>query len=173
MAFFAYGLGLALIWVLAWGTPSPANVLSGLVVAAVLLAVSPDIRPVGRGSLRVRPIAVLRFVGYVLSSMVTANVQLTRAIISRDSRTTTAVLAVPLPQCSDGLLTLVTNVLAVTPGSMPIEVTRDPTVVYVHALLLGDAEEVRRQVQRLAVLAYRAFGSDAAIAALEEQGAPS
>ena len=166
MTQIAYALGLTLIWVLAWGTPTPANILSGLAVAGVLMAVSPDRRPVRGGEVHIRPLAVLRLLGYVLASLLTANVQLTRAIVSPNARINTAVLAVPLPECSDGLLTLVTNVMAMTPGSMPIEVTREPTVLYVHALLLGDVEDVRRQVQRLARLAYRAFGSDAANAAL-------
>ncbi len=169
MSLVAYAVGLALIWVLAWGTPTPANVLGGLVVAAVLLAVSPDSwLSLRRTRPRLRPVAVARFLGFVLVEVVRANVILTREVVSRESRITTGVVAVPLPECSDGLLTLVTNVMAVTPGTMPIEVTRHPTVMYVHVLLLGDVEAVRRDVQHLAALAYRAFGSDAAIAAMAE-----
>jgi multicomponent Na+:H+ antiporter subunit E len=165
MALVGYGLGLALIWVLAWGTPTPANILGGLAVAGLLLAVSPDARPTMRRT-RIRPVAIARFVGFVLVEVVTANVHLTRAIVSRDARLRTAVLATPLPPCSNGLLTLITNTMAVTPGTMPIEVTREPTVIYFHALLIGDIEDARRSVERLAGLAYRAFGSDEAIAAL-------
>jgi multicomponent Na+:H+ antiporter subunit E len=169
MSLVAYGIGLTLIWVLAWGTPTPANVLGGLVVAAVLLAVSPDSwLSLRRARPRLRPVAVARFLGFVLVEVVRANVILTREVLSRESRITTGVVAVPLPECSDGLLTLVNNVMAVTPGTMPIEVTRHPTVMYVHVLMLGDVEQVRREVQHLAALAYRAFGSDAAIAAMAE-----
>lgn len=164
MALVAYVVGLVVIWVLAWGTPTPANVLSGLAVAAVLLAVSPDTFPPRRG--RIRPVAIARLLGFVLVQAVTANVQLTRAIVSRDAQLRTAVLAVHLPGCSDGLLTLISNGMAVTPGTMPLEVTHDPTVIYFHALLIGDIEDARRDVQRLAALAYHAFGSDEAVAAL-------
>jgi multicomponent Na+:H+ antiporter subunit E len=167
MALVAYGLGLALIWVLAWGTPTPANVLGGLAVAAVLMAVSPDTFPRRRRGW-IRPVAIARFLGFVLVEVLKANVFLTREVLTRESRITTGVVAVPLPDCSDGLLTLVTNVMAVTPGTMPLEVTRDPTVMYVHVLVLGDVEQVRRDVQHLAALAYRAFGSDTAIAAMAE-----
>jgi len=168
MALVAYAVGLALIWVLAWGTPTPANVLGGLAVAAVLLAVSPDSWvQLRRARPRLRPVAIARFAGFVLVEVIRANVVLTREVVSRESGITTGVVAVPLPECSDGLLTLVTNVLAVTPGTMPLEVTRHPTVVYVHVLLLGDAEQVRRDVQHLAALAYRAFGSAGAIAAMD------
>jgi multicomponent Na+:H+ antiporter subunit E len=169
MALVAYAVGLALIWVLAWGTPSPANVLGGLAVAAVLLAIAPDSwSQLRRARPRIRPVAIARFLGFVLVEVVQANVVITREVLSRESNITTGVVAVPLPECSDGLLTLVTNVMAVTPGTMPIEVTRHPTVIYVHVLLLGDVDAVRRDVQHLAALAYRAFGSDHAIAAIDE-----
>lgn len=167
MGTVAFAVGLAVIWVLAWGSPSAANILGGLAVAALLIAISPDVSP-GKVRGRVRPVAIARFAAYVLRDLVRANVSLTREVLARESRITTGVVAVPLPECSDGLLTLVTNVMAVTPGTMPIEVVRHPTVVYVHVLILGDVEEVRREVQHLAALAYRAFGSDEAIASLEE-----
>lgn len=165
MAIAAYAVGLVVIWVLAWGSPTPANILGGLGIAALLLIVSPDRRPHGR--IRVRPLALARFVGFVLVSVVQSNVEITREVLSRESRITTGVVGVPLPDCSDGLLTLITNVMALTPGTMPIEVHQHPTVMYVHVLHLGDVEESRREVQHLARLAYRAFGSDEAVAALD------
>jgi multicomponent Na+:H+ antiporter subunit E len=170
MALVAYAVGLVVIWVLAWGSPTPANILGGLGVAALLLVVSPDGRPHGR--IRVRPLALARFVGFVLLSVVQSNVEITREVLSRESRITTGVVAVPLPDCSDGLLTLITNVMALTPGTMPIEVRQHPTVMYIHVLHLGDVEEARREVQHLARLAYHAFGSDEAVAALDRELVP-
>lgn len=69
-------------------------------------------------------------------------------------------MAVPLPRCSDGLLTLITNVLAMTPGSNPVHVEPDPTVLYVHVLHMGDVERSRAGVLHLADLAFRAFSPD-------------
>ena len=165
MAVVAYAVGLTLIWVLAWGSPSPANVLGGLAVATLLLVAAPDPRPHGR--VRLRPLAALRFLGYVLVKVVQSNIEISREVLARESRITTGVVAVPLPSCSDGLLTLIANVMALTPGTMPIEVEQEPTVIYVHVLHLGDVEEVRRDVHHLARLAYRAFGSAAALAELD------
>ena len=42
---------------------------------------------------------------------------------------------------------------------MPLELTQDPTVLYVHVLHLRDVEAVRRDILRLTDLAVRAFGS--------------
>jgi multicomponent Na+:H+ antiporter subunit E len=60
-------LGLVVVWVLAWGSLSVANVLGGLAVGALLLWIAPD--SVGGGRVRVRPVALARFAGYVLFEM--------------------------------------------------------------------------------------------------------
>ncbi len=152
----AFAALLTLIWVLAWGSPSPANVLGGLAVAAVLITVAPDTWPSGR--LRLRPVAIARFTGYVVIKALESNLVITREILTPRSHIHTGVVAVPLPECSDGLVTLITNVLALTPGVMPIEVTRGPTVLYVHVLHLHDVEATRAEIRTLVTLAYRAFG---------------
>ncbi len=76
-------------------------------------------------------------------------------MLARRTRSHTGVMAVPLPDCSDGLLTLITNVVALTPGTSPLHLTRYPTVLYVHVLDMRDVEATRRDVQRLADLAFR------------------
>ena len=166
MSGIGFGALLLVIWLLLWGSVTVANVLSGLAVVALVLVVIPDARFHVRRPI-VRPLPTLRFVGRVLADLFRANLVVTREIIGRQSSINTGVVAVPLPLCSDGLLTLVANVLSLTPGTMPIEVTREPPVIYVHVLHLRDVDAVRNDVQDLSALAIRAFGSDAAIAVMD------
>ena len=63
-----YAVGLSLIWVMAWGSPSPANVLGGLAVAALLLTVTPNVVPT-HGAVRVRPVAIARLAAYLLVAL--------------------------------------------------------------------------------------------------------
>ena len=149
---------LAAIWVLLWGSASVANIISGLVVGAVLVTLVPALRGPDR-PLVMRPIAVARLVGHFLADLVRSNVVLTREIIARRSRIHTAIVGVELPPCSDELLTVITNLLALAPGTMPVELSLDPPVLYVHVLHLEDVEQVRRDVRRLTDLAVAAFGT--------------
>jgi multicomponent Na+:H+ antiporter subunit E len=161
----AYVVTLAAIWVLLWGSASPANVLSGLAVGAVLVVLVPGLRKRrAPGRARLRPLAILRFLGEVLKIIVTSNVELIREVISPRRSLHTAIVGVPLPGCSDELLTLITNLLALSPGTMPIELRPDPPVLYLHVLHLRDIDSVRHEVQRLTDLAVRAFGTDETIA---------
>ena len=156
MVLVLYAAAIVAMWVLAWGSLSVANVLGGLVVAAVLVAVTPG--GVGRHSRRppVRPLALARFVGFAVVEIVRSNLTLVRDVLA-PSRLHPGVMAVPLPRCSDGLLTLITNLLALTPGTNPVHVEPEPPVLYVHVLHMHDVEKSRADVLHLADLAFRAF----------------
>ena len=165
----AIAAGMAVIWVLLWGSASPANVLSGLAVGIVLVLAVPGLRRRGRGPrFGVRPVAIARLAAHVLRTMVESNVLLTREVVTRGSDINTAVVGVPLPGCSDELLTLISNLVALSPGTMPLELTMDPLVLYVHVLHFRDVEQVRGDVQHLTDLTVRAFGSPDAVAAQEK-----
>lgn len=160
---------LASIWVMLWGTASFANVLSGLVVATALVLAVPGLRR--RRERRrhvVRPLAVFHLVAHVLIRTIGANLVLTSEIVSPRSRIRTGVVGIPLPGCSDELLTLITNLVALAPGTMPLELAYDPIELYVHVLHLRDVDHVRRDILRLTDLAVRAFGSTEAVHAQEE-----
>jgi multicomponent Na+:H+ antiporter subunit E len=152
-----YVLGVVVMWVLAWGTLSLANVLSGLAVAAVLVVVVPD-DWTHRRRMPFRPIAVAKLAAFIVGQVVTSNWLLARSVVARQSKLHTGVMAVALPESSsDEVLTLISNVIALTPGTTPIQLTRHPTVLYIHVLDMRDVETARRDVQRLARLAYLAF----------------
>jgi multicomponent Na+:H+ antiporter subunit E len=149
---------LAAIWVLLWGSASIANVVTGVLVGTALVMLVPGLRGTAQ-PLVIRPIAVLRLLAHFVTDLVRSNVVLTREIITRRSRIHTAIVGVELPGCSDELLTAITNMLALAPGTMPVDLTLNPTVLYVHVLHLEDVEQVRRDVRRLTELALVAFGT--------------
>lgn len=148
---------LVAVWLLAWGDFSGAQVAAGLVLAAGLLLVFPPPRTATPTRAGVRPLRVVALVGYVLSNLVMSNLLVAREILSRGSQVRTGVIAHRLATPSDLTLTLVANIIALTPGTMTVEVTRDPAVVYVHFLLLADVDEARRTIARLEELTVAAF----------------
>ena len=152
---------LVAIWVLAWGELSLVNVIVGAVLAAALLVAFPPNRGRGRFRSGVRPVGVVRLVAYLLGQLVTSNLLVAREILSRRSRVHTGVIAHQIHVSSDLVLTLIANAIALTPGTMTVEATRDPPVLHVHFLLLDDVEEAHRSLARLERLVIGAFGRGA------------
>jgi multicomponent Na+:H+ antiporter subunit E len=158
---------LTVMWVALWGNLSWANVLGGLAAALVLLGVY-RVAASPAPAYPFRPIAALRFIGYFLLKLVEANLVLAWEVITPRNRINEGIVAVPIHGCSDGLITLVANAITLTPGTVTLEVHRDPAVLYVHVLHLRDIEEVRREVRHLEDLAIRAFGAPSAVVEIDE-----
>lgn len=152
---------LTILWLLAWGRASIPLVVSGVALSLALLTAFPPART-RTTRIRLRPLAVGRLVVYVFGQLVTSNVLVTREVLSRRSRVRTGVLAHHLRHPSDELLTLIANIIALTPGTMTVEATRKPAVIYVHFLLLDDVDAARRQITRLEDLAFAALGQPTA-----------
>ena len=158
-------LWLVVVWVALWGEVTIANVLAGVAVAAVALAVT---RPHDADErVRFRLIPALRFAAWFLWKLVEASAIVAWEVATPRNRINEGVVAVPLVGASPTVTTIVANAITLTPGTMTLEVrhVRAP-VLYVHVLHLREIEEVRAEVRHLQRLVTLAFGSDRAVAAL-------
>ena len=159
---------LTLVWVGLWGSVTAANVLGGLALSAVLLVLLPVPQQPDQG--RVRLLPLLRFVGFFAVELVRASGVVVWQVL-RGGRPQQAVLAVSAAAASDRLLTLVANAISLTPGTLTLEVDRERSVLYVHALDVGGpdgVEDARASIARLVRLAVQALGSDESVARVRE-----
>jgi multicomponent Na+:H+ antiporter subunit E len=162
---------LVVLWLALWGSVTVANVLSGVLVAGVAMLVPRSPRAIGTGAFR--PWPALRFAVRFVYKLAEASVIVAAEIVTPRDRINTGIVAVPLRGCSDGLVTLVANAVSLTPGTLTLEITREPLTLYVHVLHVRSVEQVRREVRRLELDAVRAFGSAEALRGLAEDDTTS
>lgn len=161
------GAVLMLIWTLLWGEISIANLASGALVAALVLTVFPVDHDVVAVSHRFRPVSAAKLVAFFLSDLVMSTLVTAADVVRPRSRVRTGIVACPLRVDNDGLVTFLANMIAVSPGTMPIEVSYNPHVIYVHVLHNHDPDSTRRLVSRLEALAVGVLGGPEAVAAVE------
>ena len=173
----AFVVWLTALWVALWDDLSWANVLSGLLVATVIAAVTridlDTLRPT-----YFRPVWALWYVLVLLRNLVAANLRLAWEILTPGIGTYTGIIAVPMRGGSEAVVNLVANSITLTPGTMTVEVhtagdidhdgAEDDVVLYIHGMYTRDAEAVRRDVLHLEELALRAFGTPADFARAHE-----
>lgn len=152
--------GLVVVWVLGWGEVSVANVLSGIAVAVVALLVFPLDDLPGSGRPRIHLLPLVELVGFFLWELVVSNVAMARDLLGSRGRIRTGVIAYRMRVESDALLTSLANVAALTPGAMPIQVTKDPCTIYLHVTRMHERETTIRNLARYEALFVRSFGSD-------------
>jgi multicomponent Na+:H+ antiporter subunit E len=161
---------LVLVWMLLWGTLSWANLLSGLVVALVLLALLP--LPHVVGGARVRPLPLLVFLGHFVSDLVVSGAEVAWQTLRPGGVRSTAIVQVPLRVDSDLLLTMVAEATSLVPGSLVLDLDREQRVITLHLLPARDLADVERKKAHVLVVEgrlARAFGSADDIAAVERE----
>ena len=157
MNFALLTIVLTLLWAVMTANFSGANLLLGVVLAFFALLLLR--RAVGSPSelRRIWPILLLArlFVYELLASAL----RVARLVLTPDvnERLRPAIVAVPLTVKSDIEITLLANLITLTPGTLSIDVSDDRSVLYVHALMLDD---------RAALLSDIASGFEAHIKAV-------
>ncbi len=149
---------LTAVWAALWGSITPANVVSGLVAATVVVRLFPSpVRPTPVWVLR--PLALSRFVAWFTWKLIEANLVMLWEVLTPTDYSRPGVVAVPISPCSPGIATLIANAISLTPGTLTLDVQGNPPVLYIHVMHIDDPADVRRDVARLEYLVVRAFGS--------------
>lgn len=153
------GLALLLVavWTLLWDRFTLGQLLAGIAVSALLLAV---LRPPEVGNeapLRVRPLALLRLLAWCAQQLVVSNVQVARAALFPGRFVRPGVITVPLRTESPRLAALIANITALSPGMQPVGGSAEPPSIDIHVLTLVDADAAAALVRRLEDLVLSAF----------------
>jgi multicomponent Na+:H+ antiporter subunit E len=148
---------LVVLWQLLWRDVSFANIVGGLVVAAVVTVVRPGRERLSAGH-TMRPLRLVIFLGYFAWLLVVSNLVVAREIVTRRDYIRSGIVAVPLAGTAELVTTVLADAMTLTPGTLSLEVRQDPPMLYVHVLHVRDVEGVRRDILRLQRLVLRAIG---------------
>jgi multicomponent Na+:H+ antiporter subunit E len=152
---------LMLVWILLWGSLSPANIVGGLAIAVVITVLLP--LPVVPVEGRLHPLSLLWLVLVVAWQLVLSSVQVAWLSIKPGPPPLTAVLRAHLAIKSDLVLVLAVNIFNLVPGSIVLEIDQERRLIYMHVLDVGSEKAVARfyrQVELTERLLVAAFERD-------------
>jgi multicomponent Na+:H+ antiporter subunit E len=140
-------LWLTLVWVLLWGTFTPASIVGGVVVAVLVTALFR--LPLAPDRLPLRPLRLLGLLLFLIYDLVVSGAEVSWQVLRHGSSARGAIMAVPLISSSDRVVTVMANALSLSPGTMALQIDHDHDVWYVYALGPrdhGGVEKARRRV---------------------------
>ena len=145
MKLFGLNLLLAIIWAAVTGSASLLNLALGFVLSAAALFILRE-QMVGRGYLA-RARLVARLVLLFLRELALSAIRVAILVTRRDMQLKPGIVAFPLTVTSDTEITLLANLITLTPGTLSVDVSEDRRFLYVHALDLSDPEAVIRDIR--------------------------
>ncbi|MGK8554054.1 Na+/H+ antiporter subunit E [Nocardia gipuzkoensis] len=146
---------LTLVWIALWGDLSVANLLGGLVVAALIMVALPLPRVPVAG--RLSPLPLLELLVVSAYYAVESSLQVAWFAVRPAPTPVSGVLRVYSGTRSDLVLVLWADLLNLIPGTMVLEIDRRRCVVYVHVLDVGSDAAVdkfyrtTRRLERLLI----------------------
>ena len=131
---------LALIWAGISGNFTGLNLVFGGLIGGIAVLVLREALAGPRTLRRVKRIVslTLLFVYELIVSAVRVAIVVVRPDLSKAVRP--AIIAFPLTVKSDAEITLLANMITLTPGTLSVDVSADKSVLYVHALHMDDRE---------------------------------
>jgi multicomponent Na+:H+ antiporter subunit E len=142
---FLWHLLLALNWAAITGLFTWSNVLVGFILAYPVLFIAQ--RAVGSSSYFRRIDHVLRFAVFYVWELILANLRVAYDVLTPRLRMRPGVVAIPLDAKTDAEITLLANLITLTPGSVSLDVSSDRRFLYLHAMYIDDVEEFRESVK--------------------------
>ncbi|MFN3595914.1 MAG: Na+/H+ antiporter subunit E [Rubricoccaceae bacterium] len=171
---FLINLLLAIAWGAVTGSFALESLLTGFVLGyAALLVARPALGP--------SPyyLGVWRAIGlgaFFVWELVISSLRVAKDTLSPRMNVQPGIVAVPIEVRTDAEITVLANLISLTPGTLSLDVSADRRTLYIHAMYDADRpEDVRRDVQtKLERRVLRLFrGSAAAPLPAPPSGLPS
>jgi multicomponent Na+:H+ antiporter subunit E len=137
---------LALIWLAITGNFSGANLLFGALIAVGAVLLLRDSVAPPRALHRLRRIVSLAWLFLYELNLSAIRVAILVMTPNLKSALRPAVVAVPLTVTSDAEITLLANLITLTPGTLSIDVSPDRSHLYVHALSVPDPQALIAEI---------------------------
>jgi multicomponent Na+:H+ antiporter subunit E len=138
---------LIVTWIALWGELSVANLLSGVVVAFLIMFLFPSVTDAHH---RFHPVGAVKFLGHLLRDLLTSSWTVAITVLRpTPERLASKVVAVQLSTTSALVASLVANSLTLTPGTMTVAIDEETFTLKVHVLGEIDEKEFTQQVRAL------------------------
>jgi multicomponent Na+:H+ antiporter subunit E len=138
---------LALVWIGMTGEFTPVNFVVGFGLGMLILFFAR--RVIGTPYYLAKMVQVLELFVFVLWELILANLRVAYDVLTPGYRMRPGVVAIPLDAHTDVEITLLANLITLTPGTLSLDVSSDRRVLYIHIMYIDndDLAEVRRKIK--------------------------
>lgn len=139
-------IALTIMWIGLTGRVDVTSIITGFLLSSGVLFLVYRNDPLGNRYFS-KPVQVLGFLIYYLVELVRSNVIIAVDILTPRHLMKPGILAIPLEASTDFEITLLANLITMTPGTLSLDVSADRKTLFVHAMYIEDADALRREIK--------------------------
>ncbi len=158
MALFLINLLLALAWGAVSGSFSAGTLGTGFVFGYLALLVA---RPAfGNSPYHAGVWRAVSFAGFFVRELVVSSIRVAVDVLTPRHRMEPGIVAVPIRARTDAEITLLANLISLTPGTLSLDLSTDRRTLYVHAMYEADEPDriradIRDRLERRVLELFR------------------
>ncbi len=154
---------LAVVWCTLNGDFGITNLIVGLMLGFIVVSLSQralEQNPhyftnTSRTSSEERPnyftklLTVVRFIFWFLWELIIANFRVAYEVVTPSFQMQPGVVGIPLDIKTDAEITMLANLITLTPGTLSLDVSEDRRILYIHTMYIeqGDVEAFKRDIK--------------------------
>lgn len=146
MNLLLWNILLALAWIALTGHGTPGNFVIGFLIGYAILGFAQR----GQGSSKYfgKVLKVITLGLFFIWELLIASLRVAYDIITPRHFMRPGVVAIPLEIMTDGEITILANMVSLTPGSLSLDISSDRRVLYIHAMYIHDVDGVRKKIKQ-------------------------
>lgn len=146
MSLYVVQLLFVIVWLAVTGSLTLANILFGLVVSTLALGLIRHQIP-GGSNYWIRLVRVLSLIVLFFKELALSAWKVAVMVVKPKLDVKPGIFAYPLTVTSDFEITLLANLITLTPGTLSVDVSDDRKTLFVHAIDCADIEATKNDIR--------------------------
>lgn len=141
-------VSLALVWTAVTGSFTGLNLLFGFLVGYLVMRIVQPL--IGTGRYVGRLWYLLDLALFFVREIVVASMRILADVLTKSHRMRPAVIAFPLEVKTTAEITVLANLISLTPGTLSLDVSKDRSTLFIHVMYVrkSDIEAERDSIKR-------------------------
>ncbi|VGO17333.1 Na(+)/H(+) antiporter subunit E [Pontiella desulfatans] len=147
MQLFVTNVLISLLWALLTGKVSVGNLAVGFVLGYVALTLLHSEKEERKNSYFRKSLQIVRFALFFTKELVVSSWRVARDVIKPLPEMRPGVVGIPIDAETDLEITLLANVISLTPGTLSLDVSPDRKTLYIHAMYVINPDDLRKEIK--------------------------
>lgn len=146
MDLFIYNILISLLWTLLTGEVSVGNLTLGFVLGYLALTLLyPGAEK--KASYFKKSMQFVRFSMTFIKELLVSTWRVAQDVVKPLPYMRPGVIGIPLDAKTDLEITMLANIISLTPGTLSLDVSPDRKTLFIHAMYVGDPDELRKEIK--------------------------